>query len=176
MGNPFIGEIRLFGGNFAPLNWHFCDGTLLAISANEVLFNLIGTTYGGDGVQTFGLPDMRSRVPVHMGTASSGGSFVIGQLAGTETVTLLAPQMPSHTHQMQASNTGPALSPSGNLPAVTTSAVGTCNIYGPAGAKATTLNALSIAPDGQSIPHNNLQPYLAVSFIISLFGVFPSQS
>jgi microcystin-dependent protein len=177
MGSPYVGEIRLFGGNFAPLNWHFCDGTLLAISENDVLFNLIGTTYGGDGVQTFALPDMRSCVPVHFGTASGGGgNYFVGQRGGTETVSLLTQQIPSHNHTMFSSNTGPALSPSGNLPAVTVSAAGTAHIYGPAAAQSTTLNPVSLAMDGQSLPHNNIQPYLAVSFIISLFGIFPPQS
>jgi microcystin-dependent protein len=174
MGSPFIGEIRLFAGNFAPLNWHFCDGALVPIADNPTLFQLIGTTYGGDGVQTFALPDMRSSVPVHWGTGG-GGTYVTGQRAGSETVTLLTQQIPSHTHQMASSNTGPALSPQGNLPAVANSAAGTVHVYGPAAAQSTTLNPLSLTMDGSSLPHNNLQPYLAVSFIISLFGIFPSQ-
>ena len=177
MGNPYVGEIRLFGGNFAPLNWHFCDGTLLAISDNPTLYNLIGTTYGGDGQNTFALPDMRSCVPVHWGTApSSGGNYIMGQRGGTETVALLTQQIPSHNHTMFSSNTGPALSPNANLPAVTVSAAGTAHIYGPAAAQSTTLNPVSLTMDGQSLPHNNIQPYLAVSFIISLFGIFPPQS
>jgi microcystin-dependent protein len=174
MGNPYIGEIRIFGGNFAPLNWLFCDGRLLSISENPVLFQLLGTTYGGDGQQTFALPDLRSRVPVHQGTLL-GTSYVIGQSAGTENVTLITQQMPLHNHVMQSSNTSPQLSPNGTLPGVASSGAGTPQIYGAAATKATTLNPISITTDGQSVPHNNIQPYLAVSFIISLSGIFPSQ-
>jgi microcystin-dependent protein len=171
MSNPFIGEVRMFGGNFAPLNWHFCDGSILAIDQNPVLFQLLGTTYGGDGLQTFALPNLLSRVPMHQ-----GGTNVIGQIAGTENVTLITGQMPAHNHALASSNTKQALSPSNNLPAVATSTAGQCHIYGPAGAKPTNLNPAMIQQDGASLPHDNIQPYLAVSFIIALFGIFPSQS
>jgi microcystin-dependent protein len=174
MGSPYIGEIRIFGGTFAPLNWLFCDGRLLSIGENSALYQLIGTTYGGDGQQTFAIPDLRGRVPVHQGT-SVGTSYVIGQRAGTETVTLITQQMPSHNHLMQSSSTSPQLSPNNTLPGVTSSTAGTPLIYGPAGTKPTTLNPVSFTMDGQSLPHNNMQPYLAVNFIICQFGIYPSQ-
>jgi microcystin-dependent protein len=174
MASPYIGEIRMFGGNFAPLNWHFCDGSLIAISENVALFQLLGTIYGGDGVQTFALPDLRSRVPVHQGTLV-GTPYLIGQVAGTETVTLTTQQMPAHNHLMQASNTSPQLSPNNALPGPTNTTAGTAHLYGPAGTKPTTLNPISLKMDGGSQPHNNLQPFVAINFIIALFGIFPSQ-
>jgi microcystin-dependent protein len=170
MSQPFIGEIRMFAGTFVPLNWAFCDGTQLAISGNEVLFQVIGTTYGGNGTTNFALPDLRSRVPVHQGAGS-----VIGQVAGSETVTLTSAQLPAHSHVLQSSNTAPSVSPTNNLPAATVSAAGTCDIYGPATARQTHLNPASILPDGGGQPHNNIQPYLTVNFIIALNGIFPSQ-
>jgi microcystin-dependent protein len=171
MGNPFIGEIRMFAGLFAPVNWHFCDGTLIPISENTTLFQLIGTTYGGDGQQTFALPDLRSRVPMHQGSGN-----LIGQAAGVENVTLTTAQIPSHNHPFMATSGNPALSPSGNLPAPASSKLsGPAHVYGPAGTKPTHLSPASIQNDGGSQPHNNIQPYLAVNFIIALFGIFPSQ-
>jgi microcystin-dependent protein len=170
MGQPFVGEIRMFAGPFVPLNWAFCDGTLISISQNAALFQLIGTTYGGNGTSNFALPDLRSRVPVHQGAGS-----VIGQVAGQETVTLTSAQLPSHSHVLQSSSTAPSASPTNNLPAATVSTAGTCAIYGPATARQTHLNPASILPDGGSQPHNNIQPYLTVNFIIALNGIFPSQ-
>jgi microcystin-dependent protein len=177
MGQPFVGEIRLFAGNFAPFNWAFCNGQQIAISENQTLFQLIGTTYGGDGVSTFNLPNLQSRVPVHQGTAPSGGTFVIGQLAGVEAVTLTTQQMPSHNHALVATGGGQTLAPTANtFPAVATTSTGTPNVYAPGTTTNRTLNPATIKNDGGSLPHSNLQPYLAVNFIISLFGIFPSQS
>lgn len=167
MSQPFIGEIRMFGGNFPPLGWAFCDGSLLAISENDALFNLIGTTYGGDGQSTFALPDMRGRIPIHQ-----GAGFVLGQLGGTETETISLAQYPSHTHNLLASG-NPGTSTAGPTGVTGTTAV---NIYGSGPAsEAMAANAISIAPGG-SQPHDNMAPFLCVNFIISLFGIFPSQN
>jgi microcystin-dependent protein len=166
MSQPYVGEIRMFGGNFAPAGWMFCDGSLLPISEYETLFNLIGTTYGGDGQSTFALPDLRGRLPIHQ-----GGGFTLAETGGAETVTLTINQIPSHTHPYLASTTpGNANSPQNNL-----AANGTVNIspYYDTSAK-TAMGANSIGNTGGSQPHDNFQPYLCISFIISLFGVFPS--
>jgi len=164
---PFIGEIRLFAGNFAPSGWMFCEGQLLAISENDALFALIGTTYGGDGQSTFALPDLRGRAPIHVGPG-----FVIGQMAGVETVTLTTSQMPAHSHAAGASAAnGASDDPTGRVPARNAAGVPQ---YG--AAADTTLAAGELLSTGGSQPHSNMQPYLGINYIISLFGVFPSQN
>jgi microcystin-dependent protein len=166
MANPFIGEIRLFAGNFAPQGWAFCDGSLQAIAQNDVLFALIGTTYGGDGQQTFALPDLRGRVPLHQ-----GGGFVIGQLAGTESVTLTAAQLPAHSHSLKASSATGAAVPAGGV-----LAANSVSVYG-TGTPPTSMAPQAISPAiGGGQPHNNMAPFAAVSYIISLFGIFPTQN
>jgi microcystin-dependent protein len=163
----------MFGGNFAPQGWLFCDGSLYAISEYETLFNLIGTTYGGDGQSTFAVPDMRGRIPVHMGSGG-GGSYTIGETGGVETVTLTTNQIPTHTHVMMASTAGAGASiPTNNVLAQPTGAG--VQIYFPL-AGTQPLNSVSVTPVGGSQPHDNFQPYLCVNFIISPFGVFPSQT
>ena len=165
MAQPYIGEIRMFGGNFAPAGWMFCEGQLLPISENDTLFNLLGTTYGGDGQSTFGLPDLRGRLPVHQ-----GGGFTLAQTGGVETVTLTVQQIPAHTHPLLGSSGDASqTNPSGNV--LATSAI--LKLYALENAAAPMASS-SIGPVGGSQPHNNLQPYLCVSFIISLFGIFPS--
>ena len=167
MAQPYVGEIRMFAGNFAPAGWMFCEGQLLPISENETLFQLIGTTYGGDGQSTFGLPDLRGRLPLHYGIA-----FVLAETGGAEQVTLTGNQIPGHNHVLLA--TGGAAtdaSPTGQIPAATASA--TISPYG-TDAPQTTLAAASVSATGGSQPHENMQPYLCVDFIISLFGIFPS--
>lgn len=169
MSDPFIGEIRLFGGNFAPAGWAFCDGQLLAISENDALFTLIGTTYGGDGQETFGLPDLRGRSPLHQGT-NAGTTFVLGENGGVEEVTLTTQQAPSHTHAFLAADIqGDQIDPGGNLPAQSFNVTPYIN----AAPDGNMLNA-AISPTGGSQPHENRQPYLGINFIISLFGIFPS--
>jgi microcystin-dependent protein len=165
MGQPFVGEIRMFAGNFAPAGWMFCEGQLLPISENETLFQLIGTTYGGDGQSTFALPDLRGRIPIH-----SGNGFVPAETGGAEEVTLTTQQIPAHSHPLLAS-TGPGSSnaPAGNV----TGTAAAVKIY-LADAAGGNLDASAMTPTGGSQPHNNFQPYLCISFIISLFGVFPS--
>jgi len=166
MAQPFVGEIRMFGGNFAPAGWMFCAGQLLPISQNDVLFQLIGTTYGGDGQETFALPNLNGRAPMHQGTGK-GGTFIVGQNGGTESVTLTTQQMPTHSHPMLASLNN-ALSST-----VTGNVVGQVYREVPA---ASPLAAQACTGTGGSQPHDNMQPYLCVSFIISLFGIFPSKT
>ena len=169
MADPFLGEIRMFGGNFAPVGWALCNGQLLAISQNDALFNLIGTTYGGDGQNTFALPDLRGRAPVHQ-----GAGFVIGQSGGVENVTLAVGQMPAHNHQAAAAAGGNVVDPAnavwssdpgGNTAAYTIPPQGQA-----------TMNGAAIGSTGGSQPHDNMQPYLAVNYIISVEGIFPSQN
>jgi microcystin-dependent protein len=167
MAQPYVGEIRIFAGNFAPAGWMFCDGQLLAIAENETLFQLIGTTYGGDGQSTFALPDLRGRLPLHQ-----GNGFVLAEQGGAEQVTLTGQQIPSHTHPLMASrSTAVSTAPAGNVLAAGTGA--TTSAYG-TDAPRSTLAAAAVSPVGGSQPHTNLQPYLCVDFIISLFGIFPS--
>ena len=176
MGQPYVGEIRMFAGNFAPYGWALCNGASLAISNFDTLYNLIGTTYGGDGQQTFNLPNLQSRVPVHMGTSNSGGSYSIGQTGGVESVTLTTQQMPQHNHALFAASAGETLKPSAaTIPALATSTQTNFGVYGPA-PTTTNLNPATIKNDGGSQPHSNIQPFLAFNFIISLYGVYPSPS
>lgn len=170
MAQPYIGEIRMFAGNFAPAGWHFCDGALMPISENDTMFNLIGTTYGGDGQSTFALPDLRGRVPMH-----EGNSVVLAQTGGAEEVTLTTQQIPAHNHAVQATASGQVLAPTNAIVSVPTSTQQGLQLFAPSGTN-TALAAGSIANAGGSQPHENIQPYLCVSFIISLFGVFPTQT
>lgn len=167
MSQPFIGEIRMFGGNFAPVGWSFCNGAILPIDQNDALFNLIGTTYGGDGQTTFALPDLQSRVPIHVGPG-----FALGQSGGTESVTLTVSQIPAHAHVPQASsNSGTQNAPGGGVWAVPSSGT----IYNTT-APSVTMAAGALGSDGGSQPHDNMVPFLVINFILSLFGVFPSQT
>ncbi len=171
MGQPFIGEIRIFAGNFAPNGWNFCDGTTLAISQFSTLFQLIGTTYGGNGTTTFQLPDLRGRVPVHIGS-SGASNYILGQPGGAEQVVLNQQQIPSHQHVLTPSSAAATLtSPSG---ALLGGAQGGLTLYS-AATPNHALAAAALSPAGSSQPHDNHQPYVAVSFILSLFGIFPSQ-
>jgi microcystin-dependent protein len=170
MSSPYVGEIRIFAGNFAPVGWALCQGQLLSISENEVLFQLIGTTYGGDGQSTFGLPDLRGRFPIHQ-----GAGFVVGQSAGAENVTLTATQLPSHYHGAVASGGGNVVSPQNAV--WSTDPFGNTAAYTPPpSGTLPNMNSNAIGNTGGGQAHENRQPYLAVNFIISLFGVFPSQS
>ena len=172
MAQPYVGEIRMFAGNFAPNGWMFCEGAPLAIAENEVLFQLIGTTYGGDGEETFNLPNLASRVPIHMGTGPDGTTYQLGEMAGTEQETLTVQQIPSHSHPLTCSTAvGAESSPSGNVLAQSTSA----NMY-IQDTEDGSLAASSVQPAGGSQPHENTQPFLCINFIISMFGRFPSQT
>jgi microcystin-dependent protein len=165
MAQPYVGEIRMFAGNFAPAGWMFCEGQLLPISENETLFNLIGTTYGGDGQSTFALPDLRGRIPIHQ-----GNGLILAENGGAEEITLTVQQIPAHSHPLLAAN---ALA---NNPNVQGNLLGESSIVSMyQSTNATTAMApQSVSLVGGSQPHTNFQPYLCVSFIISLFGIFPS--
>jgi len=172
MPEPYVGEIRMFAGNFAPNGWMLCQGQTLPIAENEVLFQLIGTTYGGDGQETFNLPNLASRVPIHMGTGPDGTTYQIGEMAGTETVTLTTQQIPSHTHPLVGnSGNGTQANPSNNVLASST-ILKAYALETPDTSMASTI----VGPAGGSQPHENLQPFLVINFIISLFGRFPSQT
>lgn len=167
MAQPYVGEIRMFAGNFAPAGWNFCDGSLLSISEQETLFNLIGTTYGGDGQSTFAVPDLRGRVPIHMGSG-----FTLAETGGVETVVLTTNTIPSHTHPFMASSVnGNATTPAGNVTAGSFAVTPYINDVATG-----NMNTGTTGPTGSTQPHDNFQPYLCVSFIISLFGIFPSQT
>lgn len=168
MSQPYVGEIRMFGGSFAPVGWALCNGALMPISENETLFNLIGTTYGGDGQETFALPNLCGRVPVHQ-----GNGMIIGESAGTESVTLTTQQIPTHSHPYVASTgTGTGANPGDNVLDQTT---GTIFMYIDGQAPDGQMAAGMVGGVGGNQPHDNMQPYLCVSFIISLFGIFPQQ-
>lgn len=168
MAQPYVGEIRMFAGNFPPVGWMFCEGQLLPISENETLFQLIGTTYGGDGESTFALPDLRGRIPIHQ-----GNGFILAETGGAEEITLTVNQIPAHSHALLATiDAAAATAPSPSVvfarnvnPAITP--------YG-SDNPSTTLVPSTVGPVGGSQPHTNFQPYLCVDFIISLFGIFPS--
>ncbi|HMK24791.1 MAG TPA: tail fiber protein [Chitinophagaceae bacterium] len=166
MAQPYVGEIRMFAGNFAPAGWMFCEGQLLPISENETLFNLIGTTYGGDGEATFALPDLRGRLPIHQ-----GNGFVLAETGGTEEVTLTTNQIPLHSHVPVAnSGNGTSTDPSNNVWAAQPALLQ----YSGPGSADVILAANTLSISGGTQPHTNFQPYLCVDFIISLFGIFPS--
>jgi microcystin-dependent protein len=169
MAQPYVGEIRMFAGNFAPAGWMFCDGGLLPISENETLFNLIGTTYGGDGENTFALPDLRGRFPVHQGNGT-----ILAETGGVEEITLTGQQIPAHAHPLLGSvNAATTNAPQNNVLAASTGS--TIFPYG-TDQPTTSLHPSSIGSVGGSQPHTNFQPYLCINYIISLFGIFPSQT
>lgn len=165
MAQPYVGEIRMFAGNFPPVGWMFCDGQLLPISENETLFQLIGTTYGGDGESTFALPNLQSRVPMHQ-----GNGFILAETGGAEEVTLTVSQIPSHTHPFLATtNPGATTNANPNLTADSPN----IKLY-IEDVTGVNMSAQALTPTGGSQPHTNLQPFLCINFIISLFGIFPS--
>jgi microcystin-dependent protein len=181
MAQPFIGQILTFAGTFAPLNYALCNGQLLQISQNTTLYQLIGATYGGDGVQTFALPNLQSRVPVHVGQGNGLSAYVLGEPGGSEDVTLSTSELPSHTHAINVV-TGPgtlatpggstylatqAPTPAGNADAYL--AYSAANIQIP-------LASNSVTQTGQSLPHPNIQPVQAITYCIALYGIFPTQS
>lgn len=165
MAQPYVGEIRMFAGNFAPAGWMFCEGQLVPISEYETLFQLIGTTYGGDGQSTFALPDLRGRIPLHQ-----GNGFILAETGGAEEITLTVSQIPAHSHPLLASS-DPAASPNVSGAVIATPLTATPFF---ADTPTVPLGAQAVSNIGGSQPHNNFQPYLCVDFIISLFGIFPS--
>jgi microcystin-dependent protein len=179
MSNPYVAEIRLFAGTFAPTQWAFCDGRLLPISQYDVVFALIGTTYGGDGQTTFALPDLRSRVPIHWGQGQGLSPYSIGQSGGTENVTLTTAQLPAHTHVFNATSAAATSLNFGAtmLPANTTSSL-SVNFYVSTAGPPTyySMYNKSVGTAGGSVPHNNIQPTAAMYYIFALYGVFPSRN
>lgn len=172
MSEPYIGEIRMFAGNFAPRGWAFCDGQLLAISANDALFSLLGTIYGGDGRTTFGLPDMRGRIPLHQGTGPGLSSRTLGSRGGEENVTLTTNQIPSHTHDARASSAaGTTADPTGQLQAGNASV----RAFRSTSSTNASFAAASVGDSGGSQRHTNLMPAICVNFIIALVGIYPSR-
>ena len=176
MSEPYVAEIRIFAGNFAPASWAFCNGQLLPISQNSALFSLIGTTYGGDGENTTALPNLQGRAPMNFGTGPGLTTRRIGERGGTEQVTLTQSQMPAHTHPLRVSSDETEFdgtpNPGGNVPG---ELEGGKEFYAP-GNNLVDLHPDAIEPVGGGLPHNNMQPYLALNFIIALTGVFPSRS
>ena len=173
MSQPFIGEIRMFGGNFAPQSWAFCSGQLVAISQNEALFSLLGTTYGGDGQNTFALPDLRGRVPVHRGQGPGLSSYDLGEVGGVETVSLLTEQLPAHNHALVASTgtASPTSEPGGSV-----TAAASAPLYVEPPAALAGMSSQAIASAGGTQPHDNVAPFLCVSFIICLEGIYPARN
>lgn len=165
MATPFLGEIQMFGGNFAISGWALCDGRALQIAEYSALYTLIGTTYGGDGINTFNVPDLRGRIPVHQ-----GNGFVMGQAAGEETHTLTTGELPSHTHSVAAQTNGNSSTPAGNV-----FAGGGPTVY-KAGASSGSLSSRAVLSNNGSQPHDNMMPFLVVNFIIALNGIFPSRN
>lgn len=180
MNEPYIGSIVLFAGNFAPRGWALCQGQLLSIAQNTALFSILGTTYGGNGQTTFALPNLQGQVPIQQGRALSGTTYELGEVGGTENVTLLTSQMPAHTHMEvcnSTADTANSADPSGCIFANTTDSRGGTapNIYTNSPANA-TMAPTSLSVAGGSQPHNNMQPYLAMNYIIALVGLFPSRN
>jgi microcystin-dependent protein len=171
MASPFIGEIRMFGFSFVPVGWHRCDGALLQIAQYDALYALLGTTYGGDGIETFAVPDFQSRIPVHQGQGLGLSQYVIGQMSGTEEVTLTVQQIPAHTHNVTASSTGTRTKTAGN----NVLASGEDDIYTNDTSAPVSLTSV-VTPSGGNQPHTNLQPTLCVNFCIAIEGIFPSQN
>lgn len=172
MANPYLGEIRMFSFGFAPTGWAICAGQTLPIAQNEALFALIGTTYGGDGQETFALPDLRGRVPITQGQGPGTSNYILGQRGGTETVSLDEAQLPSHSHTVNAHNTaGGRKTPAGSVPARATT-----DDYSAVPDGTTVMNAGMIGASGSGQPVSVIQPYLTIEFCISLTGIFPSQS
>ncbi|MGN6418714.1 MAG: phage tail protein [Pseudobacter sp.] len=180
---PYVGAITVFAGTFAPVGWLPCDGRLVSIAEYDVLFNLIGTTYGGDGINTFALPDLQSRVALHQGTLAGGGTFVIGEMSGTETITITTQQMPAHAHQPGAVTGAPPASnvagnlntPTGNVPALAPQ-----NLYNASadgfGMSPAVVGSGTTGAAGNSQPTDIISPYLTMKYIISMFGIYPTQS
>ena len=173
MSSPFVGEIKMFAGNFAPRGFALCDGQLLAVSQNDALFSLLGTIYGGDGRTTFGLPDLRGRVPLHQGTGPGLSERRIGSKSGTERHTLTVNQLPSHNHGPVRANSSLAndLQPAGKL-----NAESTADVYVDGASDVVSMASQAVSNVGGSQSHNNLQPFQCIHYIIALFGIFPSRN
>jgi len=178
MSNPFVAEIRIFTGNFAPKGWALCDGQLMPISQNTALFSLLGTTYGGDGKSNFALPNLQGCAPMQAGQGPGLSLRDLGETGGEQTVTLLQTEMPAHSHTVQGAS---GLGPSGALPSPVNNIWGSASkglgsLYAPSGANNVQMNPLALSIAGGNLPHNNMPPFLGLTFIIALQGVFPARS
>ncbi len=173
MSEPFVGEIRMFGGNFAPRGWAFCEGQLVAVSQNDALFSLFGTLYGGDGRTTFGLPDLRGRIPICAGTGPGLSPRRLGAKGGDEKVTLTSTQLPAHSHPLRASAN--STSNADNPVDAATGDAGGVALYGVPGSEPIAMNAAAVSSVGAGQSHNNMAPVLAIHFIVALFGIYPSR-
>jgi microcystin-dependent protein len=174
MSSPFVAEIRIFPFYFAPKGWALCNGQLMAISQNTALFSLLGTQYGGDGRSTFGLPNLQGSVAIHTDQYSGGGNYPIGVTGGTGTITLLSTEMPAHTHGLQCDTllaNSTLMSPANNVPGNTSP-----NLFYTDVAPTTTMNPFMVGVTGNTLPHNNLQPYVTLSYCICMQGIFPPRS
>ncbi|MFC1933410.1 phage tail protein [Chloroflexota bacterium] len=169
--DPFIGEIRMFAGNFPPRNWAFCDGQLIAVSQNDALFSLLGTIYGGDGRTTFGLPDLRGRIPIHTGQGPGLSSRPLGAKSGTESVTVMEQALPSHSHNQQGTSSDATSTDPENKLAAKAQSITYSNFT-----SAVDMHAGSLSNSGGSQSHANIQPFLCIHFIIALFGIYPSRN
>jgi microcystin-dependent protein len=177
MSSPFLGEIRIFAGSFAPNGWAFCDGRLITISQNTALFSLLGTTYGGNGVSNYALPNLQGRAPLQAGQGPGLSIYDLGQSGGETTVTLTSPEMPSHTHAVSCyDGSGDVTNPVGSVWASTNVGKQKQNLYSQTPGSSPQQSAQAFTPIGGSSPHNNMPPYLTLTFIIALQGVFPSRS
>jgi microcystin-dependent protein len=176
MNPSYIGAVWMFGGNFAPYSFAFCDGSLQSIGENATLFNLLGTTYGGDGVQTFGLPDLRGRAVISQGQGLGLSNYVLGQKSGTETVTLTSSYMATHSHLLSAGPAATAQAPTSSLYAAAVTSGGNAVSFYSNAAPTAQLVSSTISATGSNIPIEIMQPYLAVSYVIALYGVYPSQN
>jgi len=172
MATPFLGEIKMFSGNFAPKGWAFCDGQILSIQQNTALFSLLGTTYGGNGTTNFQLPNLQGRVPVHWGVLPGGNQYPLGESGGVENVTLTIGQMPAHSHEFVSTNVAGLDNPAGGVLGAPASGTALYANGGPDG----TMNASGNLPVGGNSPHSNVMPYLATNFIIALQGIFPTRN
>lgn len=172
MADAFLGEIRIFAGNFAPKDWAFCNGQLIPITQNTALYSLLGTNYGGDGKNTFALPNLMGRAPMHWGAGSGLTSRNLGQVGGSQNVTLLVSEMPHHTHEANAKTVPDSTTPAASVWANSTKFGEAIYASEPDG---TALNGYALSTAGSSMPHNNMQPYLGLNFIICLSGIYPSR-
>jgi microcystin-dependent protein len=176
MSDPFIGEIKLFAGNFAPHGWAFCDGQIMQISSNSALFSILGTKYGGDGKTTFALPNLKGRIPLHFGQGPGLTNHALGEVVGSENVSLVLNQMPTHNHTatIKAANAGTTNQPQDNL----FGKIARSNIYNTPNASLTNMaeGSVSLSNSGGSTSHSNMQPYLTLSFIIAIYGIYPIRS
>jgi microcystin-dependent protein len=177
MSEPFIGQIMMFAGNFAPKGWAFCDGSILSIAQNTALFSILGTTYGGNGQTTFALPDLRGRVPIQPGQGPGLSPHTLGEMSGVENVTLLITNMPAHNHTLAASGAqGDSPTPEGAVPAITVDPNSQQPLNSYSASPNTTMAPTSVGLSGGSQPHTNMQPYTCINFIIALEGIYPSRS